>query len=82
MSDEICPTPIGNPDLLKSINALLDSIPEKSFAAVIQVPENDKLKGGLYLNAGKGWSFATWIDHDLKVKKHLGYGVAVRKTWR
>jgi hypothetical protein len=81
LSDEIRPTPIGNQDLLKSINAVLDGLPPRTATAVLQVPQDKKLRGGVYVNVGNGLSFMGWLEGDLSVKDGLGYGVAVRKSW-
>jgi hypothetical protein len=81
VSDEVRPTPIANIDLLKSINAALNDIPERSVTAVLQVPQEERLRGGVYVRTGDSFSFAGWLEHDLKPNSKLGWGVAVRKTW-
>lgn len=74
-----------SPSLVNSINAALDAIPDKSIAAIIQVPVTEDgervLKGQMFVNVGNGLSFTGWIEHELDVKKTLGWGVAVRKTF-
>jgi hypothetical protein len=92
MSHEIRPpaatTPDGaplSPSLVRSINESLAAIPDRTLAAVVQVPVSENgervLKGQLFLNVGNGLSFSTWLDHNLDVKSNLGWGVAVRKKF-
>jgi hypothetical protein len=77
------PTPVDDRTLLSSINAVLDTIPDQTATAILQVPQgSNTLRGAVYVNVGSGFSFMTWLDKDLKVKDSLGYGVAVRKTWK
>lgn len=78
---DVRPTPVADRALLTSINNVLDSLPERTATAVLQVPEDGKLKAGVYVNVGHGFSFMGWLDKDLKAKAGIGYGVAVRKKW-
>lgn len=80
-SDDVRPTPVSDQRLLDTINEHLAGIPEHSIAVVLQVPDGRVLRGALYVNVGNGFSFATWLDHDLHHKAATGYGVAVRKVW-
>ena len=80
-ADEVRGIPLADKRLLADIAAQLDGIKEHSVAAVIQVPDGRVLRGALFVNVGKGLSFATWIDRDLGYKPELGWGVAVRKSW-
>lgn len=79
-------TPSGVPlsaDLLRSINQTLAAIEDRSATVVIQVPVTELtgqrvLKGQLFVGINNHLSFATWVDKNLDVKSHLGYGVALR----
>lgn len=83
--DDIRPTPLESPagsltpDIIRSINQVLDTIDRRSSTIVVQVPELGHLRAAWYVNTGGGWSFATWGER-LK-DKGLGYGVAIRKTF-
>lgn len=67
--------------LLAKINEQLDGIAERSAGAIIQVPVDGRLRGAVYVDLGSGLSFAGWLEHDLKEKRGMGYGVAIRKKW-
>lgn len=82
MSDPVRQTPVGNPDLLASINKVLDTLPANTATAILQVPQDQRLRAGVYVNVGNGLSFAGWLEDDLNVKHDLGYGVAIRKAWK